>query len=370
MICAIYGTTGELIKLAPVLRGIEGRGGSYLNVTTAQQVEQIPHVLTQLGLSQPDVWLAHGRGGRELHTNRDIPFWLAGVATTFARSRRSISRTVRRGAGRPLVLVHGDTMTTLLGAFMGRALRMPVAHVEAGVRTWDIRHPFPEEATRRVVSKIATIHYAPGAQAAANIKRGTIVDTEMNTIRDSIELAAATASIPVSVPAGEFGVVSLHRYELLNNRELLRATLMALATHPGAPPMLFVDHPVTVAAMTRAGLSDVFTGSSVTRIARLDFFGFVSLLRQASFAITDSGGTQVESYVLDKPCLVHRKKVEQSDGLGENVVVSGFDLQILASFLDDPGRYRRTTHPPAVSPSKIILDDLEQRGYLVAGAAG
>ena len=78
MICAVYGTTGELIKLWPVLRGIEERGGHFVNATTAQQVTQIPGLLTQLGLQQPDVYIARGRAGRELHTNRDIPPWIAG----------------------------------------------------------------------------------------------------------------------------------------------------------------------------------------------------------------------------------------------------------------------------------------------------
>jgi UDP-N-acetylglucosamine 2-epimerase (non-hydrolysing) len=102
-------------------------------------------------------------------------------------------------------------------------------------------------------------------------------------------------------------------------------------------------------------------------MARRSFFDFIGLLRQAAFVVTDSGGTQVESYVLDKPCLIHRKKVEQPDGVGENVVVSGFDLAALSAFLDEPGLHRRATPPPAISPTQVILDDLEQRGYLVAG---
>jgi UDP-N-acetylglucosamine 2-epimerase (non-hydrolysing) len=256
-------------------------------------------------------------------------------------------------------------MTTLLGTLIGRGLGAPVAHIEAGVRTWDLRHPFPEELNRRLVSKLAQIHYAPGAEAASNIKRGIVVDTGMNTIRDSLELAGASVELPFGLEAGdEFGLVSLHRYELLNDEALLGAALRALAEHPAQRRMLFVDHPVTVAAMARFGLLDVFEGSSVTRMARRSFFDFIGLLRQAAFVVTDSGGTQVESYMLDKPCLIHRKKVEQPDGIGENVVVSGFDLTALSAFLDDPSRHRRHTAPPAVSPTQIILDDLEQRGYL------
>lgn len=364
MIGVVYGTTGELIKLAPVLRGIRADGVTFVNTTTAQQVLQIPRMLDQLELPQPDLFFARGRSGRDLHSNADIPFWLAAVGRSFAGNRHRLLRMLRADGKPPLVLVHGDTMTTLIGALMGRALRVPVAHVEAGVRTWDLRHPFPEEANRRLVTKIATTHYAPGPQAAANIRRGIVVDTGMNTIRDSLDLAPAEVSVPAEVAHTSFGIVSLHRFELLNNGALLGATLRAIAAHPSRRPMLFVDHPVTVAAMKRFGLENVFGGSSVTRMERRSFFDFVALLRQASFAITDSGGTQVESYVLDKPCLIHRKKVEQPDGVGENVIVSGFDLELLARFLDDPALHRRRTPPPVVSPSAIILDDLRERGYL------
>lgn len=367
MICTIYGTTGELIKLWPVLRGIRERGASFVNATTAQQVAQIPGLLDQLGLPQPDVYFARGHAGHELHTNKDIPPWLTSVASGFARNRAELRRAMRADGAPPLVLVHGDTMTTLLGTLIGRGLGAPVAHIEAGVRTWDLRHPFPEELNRRLVTKIAQIHYAPGAEAAGNIHRGIVVDTGMNTIRDSLELAGAAADVPEVVRGGPFGLVSIHRYELLNDGELFRASLEALGRHAAQRPMLFIDHPVTVAAMRRFGLEDVFEGTSVHRIARRSFFEFIGLLRLADFVVTDSGGTQVESYVLDKPCLVHRKKVEQPDGVGENVVVSGWDLQSLRDFLDDPSHHRRRDAIPAVSPTQIILDDLETRGYLRTG---
>jgi UDP-N-acetylglucosamine 2-epimerase (non-hydrolysing) len=221
---------------------------------------------------------------------------------------------------------------------------------------------------RRLVTRLAQIHYAPGSDAAANIPRGVVVDTGMNTIRDSLELAGSRVEPPFDLADGdEFGLVSLHRYELLNDGATLGSALRMLADHPAQRRMLFVDHPVTVSAMARFGLLDVFDGSTVTRMERRSFFDFIGLLRQAAFVVTDSGGTQVESYVLDKPCLIHRKKVEQPDGVGENVVVSGFDLTALSAFLDEPARHRRRTLPPAISPTQVILDDLEQRGFLVAG---
>ena len=162
VILVVFGTTGELIKLAPVLLRLDERGYRYLLATTGQQVEQIPAFLEQFGLRQPDVWLARGSRGRDLRTNRDIPGWLTAVTRAFARHKRGLRRTLASGPGRPLVLVHGDTMTTVLGATMGRALRVPVAHIEAGLRSYDLRHPFPEELNRRTASRSPGSTTRPG----------------------------------------------------------------------------------------------------------------------------------------------------------------------------------------------------------------
>jgi UDP-N-acetylglucosamine 2-epimerase (non-hydrolysing) len=366
MICVVYGTTGELIKLAPVLVRIREAGGTYLSATTGQQVQQIPALLDELSLPQPDVWLGRGSNGRDLHTNADIPGWLGRVARTFARERTRLRRRTVNGDGRPLVLVHGDTMTTVLGTLMGRAMRLPVAHIEAGVRTWDVFHPFPEELNRRLVSRIAQIHYAPGPAAAANLRRGIVVDTGTNTIRDSVHLAPRDSPVPSTVEGRRYGLVSLHRYELLKDRELLRRTLETLAKHAAATPLLFVDHPVTAAAIGRFGLGGLFDEEQFIRMPRVSFFAFVELLRRSAFLVTDSGGSQVESFELDVPCLVHRKKVEQPEGVGENVVVSGFSTDELERFLSDPGRHRRTSPRSERSPADVIVADLRQRGYLRA----
>ena len=108
-------------------------------------------------------------------------------------------------------------MTTVLGAVMGRALRVAVAHIEGGLRSFSLRHPFPEELNRRLTSALARMHYAPGAWAASNLRRGAVVDTGANTIRDSLELVP-DGDPPMTLPDRPFGVVSLHRFELLNDR--------------------------------------------------------------------------------------------------------------------------------------------------------
>ncbi len=361
MILVVFGTTGELIKLAPVLLRLESRGHPYVLATTGQQVQQIPSFLDQFGLRRPDMWLARGAAGRDLRVNSDIPGWAATVLRSWARERCSVRRMLAHGPGSPLVLVHGDTMTTVLGSILGRSIRTTVAHIEGGLRSYDLRHPFPEELNRKLATGLSRIHYAPGPWAASNLRRGEIVDTGSNTIRDSLELVGH-GEPPFPLPSRPFGIVSLHRFELLNNRRLLTQTVDVLREASARTPLVFVDHPVTSAALGRFGLGDRF-GASFVRVPRLRFFDFVHVERRCAFVVTDSGGSQEESYYLDLPCLVHRVKTERREGLGENAVLSGLDAAVLRRFLRHPGRYRRRTELPAASPSDVIVADLERRGY-------
>jgi UDP-N-acetylglucosamine 2-epimerase (non-hydrolysing) len=368
VILVVFGTTGELIKLAPVLVRLRERGHRFLLATTGQQVEQIPTFLRQFGLPQPHVWLGRGAHGRDLRTNGDIPRWLASVLRSFRRQGRWFGAQLREGAGRPLVLVHGDTMTTVLGAAMGRVLRVPVAHIESGLRSFDLFHPFPEELNRRVTSRIASIHYAPGPWAASNLTRHhTVVDTGSNTVRDSLALVPNSPALPtLPINGGPYGVVSLHRFELLNNRRLLGETIEALAQSTSRVPLVFIDHPVTAAALERFRLEGFFDHERFVRIARLPFFDFVPLERQSAFVVTDSGGSQEECFYLDRPCLVLRGRTERREGLGENVVLSKMRLDVLRNFLGDPSRFRRRTTLPSTSPTDVIVADLESRGFVPA----
>jgi UDP-N-acetylglucosamine 2-epimerase (non-hydrolysing) len=356
VILVVFGTTGELIKLAPVLLKLEERGHSYVLATTGQQVQQIPSFLEQFELKQPDVWLARGSHDRDLRVNSNIPGWLARVTRSWLRERRRLR-------GTPLVLVHGDTMTTVLGSMMGRTLRATVAHIEGGLRSYDLRHPFPEELNRHLATALSRIHYAPGPWAASNLKRGIVVDTGSNTIRDSLMLVPE-GEPSVQLPDGPFGIVSLHRFELLNNRRLLTETIGVLADAARNVPLLFVDHSVTSAALEKCGLEDRFDGKTFIRVPRVRFFDFIRAERRSAFVVTDSGGSQEECYYLDLPCLVHRVKTERHEGLGENALLSGMSVDVLHDFLADPSRFRRRTELPAVSPSTVIVDDLERRGFV------
>jgi UDP-N-acetylglucosamine 2-epimerase (non-hydrolysing) len=173
-------------------------------------------------------------------------------------------------------------------------------------------------------------------------------------------MAEAFVVPPIDLPHGEFGVVSLHRFELLNDGRLLAETLAVL--RESRRTLLWVDHPVTVAALVKHGLSGAL-GENVRPIPRLDFFGFVAVLRRSAFVVTDSGGSQEECFYLDIPCLVHRARTERREGLGETTLLSELRSDVLRDFLDDPSRFRRRTQLPKESPSAVIVEDLERRRF-------
>ena len=368
MIATVYGTTGELIKLAPVLRRLHERGADTLTLCTGQQVEQIPTLLDDLELPQPEIWLGHGSGGHDLERTRNLPAWFSEVTRSFIRARRGVRERYASASTQPLLLIHGDTMTTVLGALMGRSMRVPVAHIEAGMRSGDWRNPFPEELDRLAAARLARIHFAPGAHAAANLRamkvRGEIVDTGANTIRDALELVPAGAPA-IELPSEPFGLASLHRSELLGSREAMTGILELLREASRRTPILFIDHPVTVAAIDRHRLTSLFD-ERLRRVQRQRYFRFIALLKASSFLVTDSGGSQQECAQLGHPCLVHRAVTEHPDGLDGPVVLSRMDLGVARAFLDDPASRAGALAADQPSPTEVILGYLARHGYIAA----
>lgn len=368
MIVVVFGTTGELIKLAPVLHQMERRSLPYLTVSTNQQVTQIPAFQQDLGLRKTDVELAHGRNGRDLEQRADIPPWLSEVGRTFVRRRKSLKALLSASGERHALMVHGDTMTTVLGAFMGKALSVPVAHLEAGMRSGNWRNPFPEELDRRITGSLASIHYAGSDREVSNLSRarGRVIKIGANTVYDSLQLVPAglglvTGTLDELTPKSDYGLVSLHRSELLGSRTRLEAILLEVSRAQLDYPLLFVDHPVTVHAIKAHGLDHLL--ANAIRIPRLRYTPFIQLLRSAKCLLTDSGGCQEECFYLDVPCLIHRLVTERAEGLGRNVVLSRYELDSVRSFLKEPEMWRMGSMPQLPSPSKIVVKDLIEQGF-------
>lgn len=360
MIIFIYGTTAEAIKIAPVIRRLDALGVPFEQWITQQHTDALRRAIPELGLPAPDRTIADGWRGKPLKKPIQMIGWAFVVTGWALRNVRSIRRALPSGSA---IVVHGDTMTTVLGTLIGKRLRVPVAHVEAGLRSGDWRHPFPEELDRRIVGRIADIHYVPTQEAADNLAgRPNVVLTHGNTVNDAVRDAAAGSPAQTE----DFGLVLLHRFEFISNEALVEQTLRTLQEHSSSPLRLIVD------AYSRGAIEKTIEERDLSRftvMTKVEHGEFVALMRSARFIVTDSGGIQQEAAVFGIPTVVHRKVSESREGIGTSAVLSGWDQNVLAEFLADPDAYRVTDDGAAQSPSEIIVADLVARGLARSEAA-
>jgi UDP-N-acetylglucosamine 2-epimerase (non-hydrolysing) len=361
VIAFVVGTTAELIKIAPVFLELRARGADPQLWYSDMHATAADDLCVRLGLPAPHRRIG-GLGGKDLVRASDTPRWVAGFTATSVSQRRQMRRELRSDGHRPLVLVHGDTFTTVLGALLGRALGADVGHVEAGYRSGSLRSPFPEEANRRAVARIVQLNFAPGPRESANLSRakGVVIDTGANTVVDSLKLLGGDdTTLPGSGP----GLVTLHRFELLSDdgrlHQIMGLVLDAAIRHP---VRMLVGHRERY-ELERLGL----LGRAERELElgdKLPYPDFVPVARSSSWILTDSGGLQQEAAYLGIPCLIHRERTESFVGLDRNIVVSGMQPDVVREFLADPGRYRFPSIVEEFHPSRIIVDELAARGYL------
>jgi UDP-N-acetylglucosamine 2-epimerase (non-hydrolysing) len=353
MIVFIYGTTAEAIKLAPVIRRLRDRGAQTQQWVTMQHTEALTGVMEQFGLGAPDRVIANGAGGKPLRKRADVIRWGTTVLRWLGRNRRSLLAALPPNT---VVVVHGDTITSVAGAYIAKRLKVASAHIEAGLRSGNWRHPFPEELDRRIVTTMATVHYSPSLEAVRNLgDRPNVVHTHGNTALDAV-LDHEVADI---APDERYGLVLLHRYEFIGNGSLVEATLRALLASP-VPLRLHVD--AFNAEILEQAVARLPEGR-ITVVPKLRHDAFVRSLKGAEFVVTDSGGVQEESALLGLPTLVHRRATERGDGIGRNAVLSRWDIESVGAFLAGYASLRHEPARPERSPSDVIVADLMLRGY-------
>ena len=373
MIVTIYGTGAELIKMFGIVTGIPR--SEQLLICTAQQYAGLQRVHAQLGI-EPDVYLGRGHRGDDVATMGHVLQLMLGVHARFVRMAPGLVSQIRahdRKVGtRSIVLVHGDTLSTVVGAYLGRAMGLPVGHVEAGLRSGSWRSPFPEELDRRVASKLARVHFPPNETAASNLRvekvKGDILPTTYNTAKDAIEQAdqfASPAVAAMSLPK-DYLLVLLHRTELIENREDFAAILQAIADYADAGhDVVFTTHTTAASRLKAHGLESLLERPRITQIPKQPYFDFMAIVKGAQAIITDGGGLQEDSYFLGIPTLVHRRRTERNEGLDSSAVLSGMDVAVVRSWLKDhPDRSAFSSLRDSVSPSALVIDYLREHRYV------
>ena len=304
-VCFVVGARPNFMKAAPVLRALEARapGSEPLLVHTGQHYdpEMSDVFLDQLGLPAPDVFLGVGSGTHAEQTARAL-VGVEGVLTEHDPA---------------LVVVPGDVNSTLAGALAAVKLGIPVAHLEAGLRSFD--PTMPEEHNRRLTDHLSALLLTHSRSAVDNLAAEGIDDGVHlvgNTMIDSLlaHVDTARAGRPwerFGVAPGGYGLVTLHRPALVDDAELLRATVDALVELAADTPLVFPAHPRTVLRIDGAGLRDTVEGSSLVLAEPLSYLDFLGLEAEARFVLTDSGGVQEETSTLGVPCFTLRDATER-----------------------------------------------------------
>ena len=362
----VAGTTAEVIKLAPLMHALRDHGDGYTFWYTAQHVEGLRAALTDLGLRQPDEYFVPQRNLRPVVHVAQVPGWVLKVLFHGVRHRRRLRRQLAAGRGRPLVVVHGDTFTTVLGALVGRFLGARVAHVEAGMRSGNVWHPMPEEINRRVAARMVHLHFAPTAREVANLRRekvrGRMVDTGANTVVDALRMMTTAASPSLDLPES-FGLVTLHRFEMLRNAAVFRHTLEVLHGASRTTPLVMPAGDTERHRIEELGLSRLFD-DRFRLIEKQPYVRFLPILARADFVVTDSGGLQQECAVIGKPCAVQRDTTEAHQGLGDNVLLTGLDMGRLQDFIAHWQDYRRPSQLAQFHPTDVIMGCLADEGHV------
>lgn len=357
MITVLLGTRAQLIKMAPVILELENRGWLSQLIMTGQHKETMDQLLADFGIRTQPSRLYDGPEVTSI--KRVIPWFLR----CLWRLRKDTKQLFPAKGGKGIVLVHGDTFSTLLGALAGKLTGLSVGHIEAGLRSFRMFHPFPEELTRLAVFRLTDLAFCPDAWALSNLKgyRAKAINTQGNTLIDALRLALSIGKpLPFVPPQESFGVVSLHRFENIFRQDRLRHILSLIEEAAERYSLVFVLHPATRRNLEKFGLlARLENNDRIELWPRMGYFEFVSLISRATFVITDGGSNQEELSYLDKPTLLMRQATERQEGVGRNVVLAGYDRGRLLTFLDGLAvRPTGTASLSAGSPSAAIADAL------------
>ena len=266
-----------------------------------------------------------------------------------------------------IMVVHGDTLSTVMGANLGRKLGMKVAHVEAGLRSRHWFSPFPEEFDRCIVSAIADYNFCSGDEPMNNLvkAKGENINTRYNTIIDALgfsEQFKCENETVNSLINDDYCVFVLHRQENLLQPKLVNHVVNKIIDVSKTKKVVFILHQITYSTLVKLNLlSKLQNKENIILLHRVEYFDFMKLLMNSKFVITDGGSNQEELYYMGKPTLIVRSSTERLEGIGENALMYEDNFAKIDAFVEDYEQYNRNRILPIVPPTDIIAQTLVDR---------
>jgi len=311
-VMCVFGTRPEAVKLAPVVHALsESAELQPVVAITAQHREMLDQMMK---------WF-------DVKADYDLDLMQHGQTLAQLTSRVVLGMDELLTKDRPdLLLVQGDTVTVMAASLAAFYHKVPVGHVEAGLRTNDRYNPFPEEMSRRQTGRIATLHFAPTALAVQNLKAEGITENVFmtgNTVIDAL-LDTAARLKESDIDKTLFGRTDFNKYKVLlvtahrreNWGQGMDEIALALKAIADEFPEVQILYPIHRNPVVRKSIEPVFEGHErLVLVEPLDYVPFVSAMRRCHFILTDSGGVQEEAPALGKPVLVMRTNTERPEAV-------------------------------------------------------
>ena len=354
-VASVIGARPNFIKCAPVSRELKRQHQEILVHTGQHYDYQMNKVFfDELKIPEPDYHLGVGSGTHGYQTSE----MLKGIERVLLKEKPSI------------VLVYGDTNSTLAGALAAAKLCIPLAHIEAGMRRYD--KSIPEEINRVLVDHCSNLLFCSTQTAVDNLTKEGIIngvylvgDVMCDALLHNIRIAETNTDIMdrLMLKPNSYLLATIHRPENTDNRTSLRNIIEALAN--SGEKMVFSIHPRTLKCLNEYGLYDkVRQANNITPTAPLSYLDFIKLLKNAKAIVTDSGGIQKEAHLLQIPCISVRNSTPWVETVedGWNVLVDADREKIVREIKEfKPNRPQRNLYGDGKASEKIrdILIDYE-----------
>ncbi|MCL1913651.1 MAG: UDP-N-acetylglucosamine 2-epimerase (non-hydrolyzing) [Eubacteriaceae bacterium] len=359
-----FGTRPEAIKMCPLALELKSRPSFEVKIAVSgQHRDMLYGPMERFGV-RADFDLELMQPGQNL-------------TSLTSKALEAYSKLFEEHAPR-LVLVHGDTATTFASALAAFYNGIPVGHVEAGLRTWDLSAPFPEEFNRRAVSVVSKVHFAPTEAARNNLLKENIdassIHVTGNTVIDALKTTVSKSYSHELLDWAEGSrlvMLTAHRRENLGNRH--EGIFEAIRSVVEEKPNVKLVYPVHLNPMVAGPAERILSGHSRIKLVEpLDVFDFHNFLSRSYLVLTDSGGIQEEAPSLGVPVLVLRDATERPEGIAAGTLkLAGTKKdQVRAAFLellDNEGIYSamsKASNPYGDGKASLRIADIIERTFL------
>ena len=352
----IIGTRAQLIKVAPIIVECETRKNKCTLLMTGQHQETMQDLLDEFNITSQQV---NALPAKERATISSLLIWLPQAYKGTVKQLKSLNIETKQID----VLIHGDTLSTILGAIAGKIIGARVIHLESGLTSQHLFDPFPEEIVRRIVFHLCHIAMCPNEETFLYMNKKyphcTAIDTKGNTIIDSIKISGIQRKFDHHSIA--YIVVSLHRFQNIYEKKRLTHLVDILIETSKTHRIKFVLHPATKKRLNKIKLYKKLESiQNIELIPRLGYKAFLKLSAESACVLTDGGSNQEELAAIGVPTIIMRQATERTDGLGSNAIME-HEIDVLVSEYIHNKKYRELERDTVIykySPSSIIVDKL------------